>query len=387
MEAYQELCQHLIAAAERTEHRLSSRAFSSTPSQSPAALVESLMRQAYLNGMPLEVKPGSVRSTELSGGMATQAVILAQHEVRVVIKMDQSLELLLQPIAIRNLACHNRVGVQLAGLLPKVYAIHESGPPFAYVMQCFDDEEYCSLDDIVNEPAQIAHNALSATMLSIYRESHDRRLIPSTHVHYLDRIEERLRLAGSFDGFAPFLDRCLIVNGRRTRMWQDSLHTLSKIASTLHAPGVTAVHGDLHPGNVRVARTEPSRVKLIDPKDWVVGDPAFDFGKMLHFLMVTKHLATMEQSLTYAVMDDCVRVDYTAPQCEAELCAPWWQVSATLFKDLDDNAGPRRLELSIAANLLGLPYLWLRRNMLSGAILLLSEGAKRLDVLATELAA
>jgi len=123
---------------------------------------------------------------------------------------------------------------------------------------------------------------------------------------------------------------------------------------------------------------ESQVIKFIDVKEWHAGDYIWDVGTILHNLLVAAPVeregdgsASLEGSqLTYT---------FTIPEVYQRVATDVLDRIKDFATSLGDLTWNRRLELSIASNLLGLPEGRLRRGMTTSALICFGEGVRRLS--------
>lgn len=360
------------------------------------AIAQDLVNQTLRSGVGLTAS--DINYKKMSGGNTAEYVGQLHLTLPFVLKMDsKSKKLADEGEAIRQIRNDNRLSHRYRDAWPSVYAIR-SQPPYAYLMEFFRKEDnWISLEQILyptggngavspNYVLRLTNSVLDI-LFEGYRDSANRRLQPSVAEDYVIRIRERLEEAAAAD--EKFISRELIINGRTLKPWQEYIRILSENAqsvSELTPPFTTVVHGDPNPGNI-LLNVSPSEVniKLIDPKDWVVGDYLFDICKITHFLEATgpveNGLINTSQPLTVDYDSSTGSLNYTIgyPVWTRQVVDACRERVDSFARHMNDRNWVKRYELGMAANILGLPIGRLRNNRDKSALVLYGEGLKWLD--------
>lgn len=391
-----------LREAARGEAEVRPRAEGPRPVQEPMwirvsarAIVESLIRQALANG--LEAADFQFRQERLSGGNTAEVVTRITLDLSFVFKCDNDRKLAEEARTIRSIRASGDLPARFRERFPRVFALKDDEPPYAYLMEYFPAEAgYRGMDELLFGSPQAGRDlelgaerlmteVLNA-LLEGYGASVDRRYMPNVHTDYIGRIESRLGEAAERDpGFAPGPVR---INGERYSGWGECLEEVKSRASKLQwiaPPFVTVVHGDPNPGNIRVKReAHQVDVKFIDVKEWGRGDYLFDMTKIAHYLAVTGPVEKAGQ-------DPEVRCEASGTEVSLEyaLDPPAWvekaiavlrhRVAEFAREYGDSGFWELRYELGMASNLLGLPLGRLEQGRRGAALMLYAEGLKWLE--------
>ena len=257
-------------------------------------IAERLIDEAYSNGWGGGVK-FKVDYQQAAEGSTANVVAFARPTISCVIKIDNDEKLLREALNIRGIAQRRDLPSDFTTLFPRVYAIKEDEPPFAYLMEHFQD--YASYSSLFYEQevsdrdvVRVADSILDA-ILRAFSQSRNENLKPNIGHLYLGRIKERLNAARSLSTeFRDLSVGAVTVNGREYAPLDSYYDEVMKHLTSLEVGFTTYVHGDVHPENVLVrfdATGGIESLKFIDPKDWREGDYIFDIGKLCHYMAVT----------------------------------------------------------------------------------------------------
>lgn len=242
---------------------------------------------------------------QFSSGNTAEWVGRLDLTIPCVLKLDKVHKLVEEALVLREARERRDLPEPFRACLPRIYAIRDTPPLFAYLMERFPKPPFAGFDELLftdvadgdGPPPDIGTlagrltNRLLDLLLAAYRGSRNARLRPSISADYVDRIRGRLVAAAEVD--ETFLSRPVHseAHDRTYRPWQDYLRALTDARSKIEAlapPFTTFVHGDPNPENV-LGHVELAGVHLrfIDVKEWHNGDYLFDIAKYLHYLIVT----------------------------------------------------------------------------------------------------
>lgn len=355
-------------------------------------LVEFLIKEAYRNGFnePPEFK---VDTTELFGGAVAQYVGRATSTTDFAFKADKSPDLLRQAQTLRLLRDGGLLPSECRKLFPKVYSFLPEGPPFAYLMEFFGSG-YTRLSDYLfrganTTPAVHVINPLLDNIFRLFENRHD-ILLPDPKAIYIDRVAERLqkaiRLNLKFRTIAT--SPRIVINGTEYFSYGSYLEVIIPRISSFQPAFGSIVHGDLHPGNIFFKGEGGAlELRLIDPKPWIWGDYMFDVGKLLHYTLVTGPREDSDSvELRIHENETPLRIEYEIRLSERAQKAV--QIIMSRLQEFAATHGDayfqRRLNLSLASNLLGLTDNRLKREqpLEDNAILYYCEGLQYLKQVA-----
>jgi len=351
-----------------------------------------LVEEALRNGLTLTDPAPSMR--ELAGGNTSLQVSVASAPVNFVFKMDSSAKLAREARTIEDLRRDERLG-KFCSRLPKIYAEHSDGAPYAYLMEWFDPNIYPSLKQIFfgpDPPPQSTHavelveHTLEALAEAFVGSRDERLQVRMMGEAYFARIEENLKKASEIS--PDFMSTPLEINGRSTRSWRDLLgliRTREQKLQCLAPPFMTVVHGDPNPGNVLVKRSGPAirDVKFIDLKDWKYGDYLFDIAKLSHFLLFTGPLeelnAFREGLFERSPQGMHIQYERQVPEYVQDAVQAIERRTREIAEDLRDPTWQLRYKLAMASNLLGLIPGRIKIAYVSQARILYAEGMLLLE--------
>jgi hypothetical protein len=367
--------------APRSQERISRRRL--------AQIAEQLLSTAVQNGLVPCLTP---RFRELAGGNTASLVSIASTNIEFVYKADTSNpKLVREARTIEDLRNDPRL-IDFGARLPRVYALYEDGPPYAYLMEYFAPDVYPSMKQLFfdrhlfREPtpahaASIVGHAVTA-LADAYTRTRDDRIEPRMMGEaYYARTATNLHAAAKEDSLFAALP--ITINGVALPPWSrllEAIRTHPPGVQRLAPPFVTVVHGDPNPGNILVKRDgdQVADVKFIDLKDWKYGDYIFDIAKILHFLLHTGPIEELAAFTNFADTTDgsVVAINYD------RLVEPFVVAAAdhiralveTLATQLGDSQWKTRLTFAMAANLLGLLPGRLADGRRTEAAILYAEG-------------
>jgi hypothetical protein len=327
-----------------------------------------LVAEALRNGLVGAESQPSFRT--LDGGNTALQVAIATTEITFVFKADVNSKLVREAQTIVDLRTDRRLR-EFCFRLPKIYAVHDTAPPYAYLMEHFDAQTYPSIRQIffnaqLTPPSPIDASAIVTSALDAlsvaFRCSKDpRQQIRMMGEAYYERIQKSLTEAAEVN--SVFRPRSMCINGTVTRSWRESLSILASRQSALQsiaAPFVTVVHGDPNPGNILVRRDggQVVDIKFIDVKDWKTGDYLFDIAKLGHFLLQTGPIEDLKRATVRSLVETenelSIVYEVDRPDYVLSAARALESKTAEIAQDLADAHWRIRYELAMASNLLGL---------------------------------
>jgi hypothetical protein len=185
-------------------------------------------------------------------------------------------------------------------------------------------------------------------------------LLPDPKAIYIDRVVDRLRRAATLNPkFRAIATSARIaINSAEYSSYGSYLDAIIPKISSFQPPFSSFVHGDPHPGNIFFKGEGGGiEIRLIDPKPWIWGDYMFDVWKLLHYTMVTGPREDSDSvDLRISENDTPPKVQYEIhrsgrAQAAVEIIRSRLQEFSSAHGDASYQ---RRLDLSLASNLLGL---------------------------------
>jgi len=333
---------------------------------------------------------------DLRGGNTAALVSVATTKTQFVFKADHDAKLLREARLIEELRRDRRLGAFSAGL-PQILAVWEDGPPFAYVMEFFNETEYATVkqllfsrDGAASATKTISADvAISASILAL-RDAYvgsrnDRQQVRLMSDAYYARMAAGLSNAETHN--ERFESRALNINGTAVPAWKFMLEDLAHSEARLQAlaaPFVTVVHGDPNPGNILLKCNNGAvqDIKFIDLKDWRHGDYIFDLAKLTHFLMYTGPLEELRIFTSPAIRtgktSTAIEYSLTCPNPVASAIEVAERHTESIAAALGDTRWRERYNLAVASNLLGLLPGRLRRGAVADATVLFGAGLHHL---------
>lgn len=370
-----------------------------TPEQQ--AIIQQLFTEAFAAGFS-KLRAFHPTYERPTSGSAASVVVNAAVNLAFFAKVDSNPSLVAEAANLRAIQDRPDLPDGFKTCFPRVFAVRADGPTYGYLMEAFTD--HVSLDSVIFSDGadtwtvqKFARQALDL-LFSAYDRSRVAFITPNLTSLYIDRTRERLRAAAREDQtFASLLDRTIRVNGSE---YEHATYYLDLIADHVAAwtPGfATFIHGDPHPENILVNEKDfPVDVKFIDPKEWHVGDYLWDIGKILHYLAVTGPIEHSSPHVAARIGIGPDTLDYELPRSQlADTLIGMTRdiVAAKAGRpDFDDKHWQKRLDLSIAANLLSVPLVRLAKarklkdaRHRDTAFMLYGEGLKALASLVNSL--
>lgn len=381
-----------------TTRRSSTKRTASTGSPDlPTEIVDGLVKSALMDRALID-RVGWNNYRKFSTGNTAEAVGQLELLVPCVLKLDTDEKLVNEAQILRRLFSRSDLPPSFRALFPRVYASHDVGPLYAYLMETFSEQEgFLGLNKVLwnfavdeGERAHLAARVATALMdelLGAYTASCNRRLRPDVFLNYVERITGRLQEASDASvDFSPRVIRSSM-RGQLYRPWTEYVDFLSshrQEVQRLAPPFSTFVHGDPNPENV-LARIRPEGIELrfIDVKEWGDGDYVFDVAKFVHHVLVTgpmehdpQEVAISAASGSEYILNHSNRSPGWALQMEASIKS---RVREFAVAHGDDD-WELRYTLGLASNLLGLPATRQKREQSAVARVTYVEGLHWLDV-------
>ncbi len=349
-------------------------------------LARRLTELAYLNGLngPQDYQ---IEAKSLAGGAVTEYVWRVTSELRFAFKASENPELAEQAVTLCDLQNAGILTPRLRDLFPRVYSSHVDSPPFAYLMEFFG-REYTNLREYLfgkeSSPTEATIDRIVQEMFRLFRETVRPTLMPNLHTIYVRRTRERLDEAKRADGhFRTLAESSLLIGSEQFLPYEYYLEEVEATVSQFQPTFSTFVHGDPHPGNIFFKDDHGSvKIKLIDPKSRVWGDYIFDVAKFLHYVLVTGPVEDVEDKPTVRIEDGRVPhivYDLVPPPIATRVESLTRRQLEGFATEQGDTGFKGRLDLSMAANLLGLCANRLARSLRDNAIIFYCEGLRFLS--------
>lgn len=357
------------------------------------SFVRDLFHDALENGLD-HIPEIALTSKFPSAGSTAEVVIKCTLALEFFAKVDSNPKVAAEATKMRAIRERTDVPKDFRACFPHIYAVRTEGPLHGYVMQSFTGyvglQHLCFESDVEADVRRVGDRTLDL-LLSAYRLSRTNLLIPNLHEIYIERIEKRLASASRQDvGIAALLKHGGIINGVVYAPYTKYLEVIQGELASWTPAFSTFVHGDVHPENI-LAKVEDGGVdvKFIDPKEWLLADYIFDIGKFLHYLEVTGPAERVRDRPTATLHADARTLQYSLARTSAveRLISDTRGRIASFAASMGDRSWQKRLSLSMASNLLGLPAGRLEKGRTSSAYITLGEGLRYLSQAAGEIAA
>jgi hypothetical protein len=314
-----------------------------------------------------------------------------------VFKCDSNRKLAEEVRMLRELKRRADLPESFRARFPFIYAARIDDPPYAYLMEYFD--EHIGLEEILfGNP--VADDDIFRTVTSIldclfeaYKRSTHRLHKPNLDEIYFKRIRDTLgslrNVDGEFDRIMQSSE--VVVNGTLCEQYELYLKRLSSKVSEYEPGFTTFVHGDPNPENILVKiSTHAVDVKFIDVKEWGDGDYLFDIAKLVHYILITGPVERLHNPIQAQLLfpsERTVELNYSLGRpAVLDAVAKMIEKRTEQFAaELGDIHWRQRFALAMAANLLGLPLGRIKREKRESALILYSEGLKWLREVCTSM--
>ncbi len=328
---------------------------------------ENLVRAALSAGRADDIDISQI--SRFSAGNSTDFVARVETTVSFVVKVDLSPAIVAEAELLRRITSDPTLPAATRIAFPDVYAIDSAGPVYGYAMENLDD--FVPTSDLLANPETHAQalDVLAAAWRDLlqpaYAATARDRLAHNLHADYFGRARSRLSLASSA-GLLPGPEVALsIENGIDGGLhvpggWGGILREAELRLENARPPFGTWIHGDPNPENI-MCLTEPSigaDVRLLDPKDWWVGDYIFDAAKILHYVRVTSPVESQAIPAALDIGSERSLISYDRSTfADLRGCSPFADCLEAFARDGTEWEDPRwreRLWLAEAANLIGI---------------------------------
>ncbi|MEJ7783452.1 MAG: aminoglycoside phosphotransferase family protein [Solirubrobacteraceae bacterium] len=304
-------------------------------------------------------KPFAAGNTAMMVGSVTASLDF-------VVKVDSSAKVAREARLLQRISTDTKLPELLRHAFPTIYAVADSAPLYGYLMEHLDG--YKPLHETLKTKDSSAGRVLSRLWDDLLMPAYEATVTarrPDIVDDYIGRVRERF--AGS--PHVPSPDQPLLIDASPAPAidipygWGPLLERAEIRVTELAPPFGTFVHGDPNPENIMWREDGELEIRLIDPKDWWIGDPLYDIAKIGHYLRVT---GPVEQGKVQASRDDngqATIIEYDAGALDAH---------AKLEKDLvdayegfataasgtsgksRDPSWRERYDFAVASNLLGI---------------------------------
>ena len=328
-------------------------------------------------------------SEVLAFGAGNTAMMVARVHARMayVVKVDTSPQIVQEAHLLRRMTTDRLLPAATRAAFPSVFAIDDTPPLFGYLMELVEDAEPIHHALQRHDPASggLIRGLWEQILEPAYAATRDGRLAHNVHEDYFARARTRLRAAAE-SGALPAPECPLVVDdGVRTVRFRAGWGGALVEAETLLTrakPGFgTWVHGDPNPENALWHPGPDGSIayRLLDPKNWWIGDYLFDAAKLGHYAAVTAPTEAGEVEATATTTPDRVALGYDSSalawgrSVEADLLP----AVGRFAEAAGDSRWQERYRLAFAANLLGIAGPRAERALAAG-----DEGQRRLATVA-----
>jgi len=310
-------------------------------------------------------------STKASEGSVADHVVFTKVENEFVTKLQKDRSIIKEANFLNMLPFRDELPAGFFNYFPRVYFIKNDQAPYGYTMERFRMKSlayYVFVKRISKKRTVKTINAVLDILLPVYFKTIDHHTRPSIRNIYCKRIVDRLAEARlSNFTFERLSTQPIMINGVKYQTPEFYLAVLESRFRDFLVPFTTFIHGDCHPENILVDYHEKNEIviKFIDPKGHYNGDYLFDMGKISHYFLGTGPAQEMINPLLAEIKLDPPVLNYDI-QLEKfnaqELVRLISHRIANFAEQVQDRNWELRFQLSIAANLLGLPAARLRSN-------------------------
>ena len=359
---------------------------------------ERLLDEAIASGRIKGANVADLRS--FSAGNSSMMVARMVTDLSFVVKIDENPAVVNEADILRRAGEDTSLPEATRQAFPRIYAIDRVGPIYGYLME---DLSMCApLHEVLaTGDQQLNQNLLCELWRSLlepaYRATRSERLIPNVAEDYFARAGRRLASAAA-DGLLPRPEDYLVFvdqTGDRfeSQGWGAELRWATTALARVAPPFGTFVHGDPNPENVLVDRRfGDATFRLLDPKNWWVGDYLFDVAKLMHYTRITGPAEHADLRVLRSVTDrEClIEYDRTILNNNGVLEDEFLNVISAFAESPTVNDSPDwriRYRLAVAANLIGITGPRIQKGQESIALIALGEGLRELRVAASMLQA
>jgi thiamine kinase-like enzyme len=301
--------------------------------------------------------------TPFSAGHTAEVVGSVRVSLDYVVKVDGNPKVVREARLLQRISTDVELPELLRHAFPAIYAVADSPPLYGYLMEHLDGYE--PLHETLQTNPTAAGRVLNSLWDNLLLPAYERTVTarrPDVIGDYIGRVQERF--AHSAD--IPEPHRPLRIEAAPNSAidistgWGQLLERAAARVAELAPPFGTFVHGDPNPENILWRETDPLEIRLIDPKDWWIGDPLFDIAKIGHYLRVTAPVEQYHHPAEHHDSGAATIVCYdTAPldvhqSLEKTLLAAYEQSATDPVGNLSDPSWEERYDFAVASNLLGI---------------------------------
>ena len=355
---------------------------------------ERLLEDALVSGEIQSAEVADLRS--FSAGNSSMMVARLESNLSFVVKIDRNPDVVAEAEVLRRAAGDPSLPEDTRNAFPRIYAIDRIGPIFGYLME--DLSQYTSLHMTISKPDSDVINGLLADLWSsllepAYRATRTTRLTPNVAEDYFRRAERRLSLVVN-QGVLPSPSESLVVDcgdevlelrdgwGRQLELGIQALHAVQPTFATF-------VHGDPNPENVLWTEDNGRRsFRLLDPKNWWIGDYLFDVAKLTHYAKVTSPVEYRGVQAKQSSDAGKTTITYDRAHLAPDGMESQFLEVVRAFAESDEVRDPYwrpRYHLGVAGNLLSVAGARLAKGQEHIGLISFAEGLRELERILTDL--
>ena len=302
--------------------------------------------------------------TPFAAGNTAMLVGSVPVSLNYVVKVDGDPKVVREARLLQRISTDMELPELLRRAFPAIYAVADSQPLYGYLMERLDDD-YESLDKTLQTNPAAAGRVLNLLWDNLLLPAYERTVTmrrPDIVGDYIGRVQERF--AGSPD--VPPPGRPLRIEAAPNPQvdiadgWGRLLELAAARVAELAPSFGTFVHGDPNPENILWRGANPLEIRLIDPKDWWIGDPLFDVAKIGHYLRVTGPVEQYRYAAEHVDSGAATTVRYDAgpldihEALEEALLDDYRESATDPDGKLNDPTWEERYDFALASNLLGI---------------------------------
>lgn len=321
-----------------------------------------LVREALAAGHSGDASVSEV--TAFGAGNTAMVVARVSAHVAYVVKVDTSEALVREAHLLRRMRTDPALPAATRAAFPRVFAIDDTPPLFGYLMELVEDAEPLHLAVRRADPlaATLVSGLWKQVLRPAYEATKNARWAHNLHEDYFVRARVRLEAAARH-GLLPSAEAPVRVDDGHAALelrggWGPLLESAEEQLHLVKPTFGTWVHGDPNPENALWAKRSDGSIeyRMLDPKDWWMGDYLFDVAKIGHYVTVTAPVEAGVVAGSWSLSDRGASVSFDRSQL-----APWAGIEQALLEQTSsfataegDPAWERRYALASAANLLSI---------------------------------